>query len=524
MFHLTSIQAKSVAATMNGEGAGDFADRQGGGEAALQSLESQEVVVGDSGRTAIVVGDGHANEANDATAEAPFDEPTRPRSRGSCPGWLRNSSTALKTQIAVTTVALLVFLAVMIAGVLQLGGTGDKAPIESAHSESARAEPVSAGGAGAEPTTEEAAPSGVVLPPVPSPGSPAPQSSPSVTTDAPAEAGPSFLTIPVSDASITIGLPPYLEEMVPNFEDGLSLEEEDNWIALEPMMVDAITITLMQRLPGGFALDADSLQIETFDGYIVRAIRERRRRQSLRRLQGYFGLHDVKYSFAVTASCDDIVVCYVAPDVVEDITIEISGLDEVRIAADTPAPTEKITESPSSSPFFVTDAPASVSPTEQATLSPTLQPVTLSPVTQSPTGMEPLRDQIGGCNIYAQCERCIGGCQDGTECEEGLSCFLRRGFEAIPGCEGPGVRAQAYCYDPLYGGLAEESLLAVRELACDKKDRCGKCEGQCSQDEDCEKDLVCYRRFGLELVPGCASQGVLAISYCFDPDDYVAPF
>lgn len=503
---------------MNGEGASvAFADRQEGGAAALQSLESQEVVVGDSGRTSILVGDGE-NEA----IEASFDESTQPRSRGACPSWLRESSTALKAQIAVTTVALLVFLAVMIAGVLQ-GGTNDKAPIESAQSEAARAEPGPAGEPGPRPTPEQAAPSGDVPPPVPSPRSPAPQSSPALTTDAPAGAGPSFLTIPVSDASITIGLPPYLEETVPNFEDGLSLVEEENWTALEPKMIDAITITLMQRLPDGFALDAESVQIETFDGYIVSAIRERRRRQRLRLLQGYFGLHDVKYSFAVTASCDDIVVCYVAPDVVEDIAIEISGLEEVRIAADTPEPSEKVTERPSSSPVVLTDAPASASPTDQATMSPTLQPVTLSPVTQSPTGIEPLRDQIGGCNIYAQCERCIGGCRDGTECEEGLSCFLRRGFEAVPGCEGPGERAQAYCYDPLYGGLSEESLLAVREWECDKKDRCGKCEGQCSQDEDCEKDLVCYRRFGLELVPGCASQGVLATSYCFDPDDYVAP-
>ena len=493
------------------------ADHQEEPEAALQSLE-QEVVAGDSGRTAILVGDGRADEI-----DASHDESTPPRSKGACPGWLRESPTALKAQIAATTVALLVFLAVTIAGVVRLGGTGGPAPVESSRSESATAGPGPAGDAPSGPAVGQAVPlEDVVLPSAPSPR---PQSSPALTTDSPVdETRPSFVTTPVSEASITIGMPAYLEETVPDFEDGLSVEEEEDWLSLEQIMVDAITITLLQRLPKGFALDAESVQIEKFDGYIVSAIRERRRRQRQRLLQGSFGLHDVEYSFVVTANCDDWALCYVAPDVVEDIVIEISGLEEVRVSADTAAPLETMTEKPSSSPVVITDAPASASPTDrQATLSPTLRPVTLAPVTPSPTGIEPLRDQVGGCNVYAQCERCYGGCRDGSECEEGLSCFVRRGFEAVPGCEGPGVRAQAYCYDPLYGGLAEESLLAVRDVECDKKDRCDKCQGRCSQDEDCEKDLVCYRRFGLEVVPGCASQGVLAVSYCFDPDDYVAP-
>lgn len=31
--------------------------------------------------------------------------------------------------------------------------------------------------------------------------------------------------------------------------------------------------------------------------------------------------------------------------------------------------------------------------------------------------------------------------------------------------------------------------------------------GDCGSDNDCDKNLYCYQRFGYELVPGCAGQG-----------------
>ena len=62
-------------------------------------------------------------------------------------------------------------------------------------------------------------------------------------------------------------------------------------------------------------------------------------------------------------------------------------------------------------------------------------------------------------------------------------------------------------------------MLSVQAEACDKKDACGKCRGDCDEDEDCDKDLFCYRRTAYELVPGCAGQGVAGTDYCFDPND-----
>jgi len=42
------------------------------------------------------------------------------------------------------------------------------------------------------------------------------------------------------------------------------------------------------------------------------------------------------------------------------------------------------------------------------------------------------------------------------------------------------------------------------------------CEGDCDKDKDCEDDLVCFTRDGIEEVPGCTHEGMAGDDYCTD--------
>jgi hypothetical protein len=48
-------------------------------------------------------------------------------------------------------------------------------------------------------------------------------------------------------------------------------------------------------------------------------------------------------------------------------------------------------------------------------------------------------------------QKCQGDCRSDTECSPGLSCLVRNGTEAIPGCVGDGVASFGYCYNPADG-------------------------------------------------------------------------
>ena len=43
---------------------------------------------------------------------------------------------------------------------------------------------------------------------------------------------------------------------------------------------------------------------------------------------------------------------------------------------------------------------------------------------------------------------CDGDCDDDDDCTLGLLCLQRLGDEVVPGCDGPAVSGQDYCYDP----------------------------------------------------------------------------
>mmetsp|Transcript_11367 Transcript_11367/g.16304 ORF Transcript_11367/g.16304 Transcript_11367/m.16304 type:complete len:530 (+) Transcript_11367:236-1825(+) len=152
--------------------------------------------------------------------------------------------------------------------------------------------------------------------------------------------------------------------------------------------------------------------------------------------------------------------------------------------------------------------------------SPTLQP-TEKVTTPQPTTEPELADSALQCTAYSPCTSCLGSCESNFDCAGELQCFMRRNGEPIPGCLGQGKFGQNYCYNPFAGLDDTAILLTTSEEECDKKATCSKCFGGCRADEQCDKDLFCYRRFDnpFRPVPGCAGQGESGMHYCFDPDD-----
>ena len=151
---------------------------------------------------------------------------------------------------------------------------------------------------------------------------------------------------------------------------------------------------------------------------------------------------------------------------------------------------------------------------------PTVQP-TEEPQVVVPVSSTVLPDSILQCTESAPCGQCLGACTSNADCAGELQCFVRSVGERVPGCFGQGKYSQNYCYDPFSDGATQ--LLTTNEKGCDKKDPCPKCFGNCDSNEACDKNLACFQRWEwrdpLEVIPGCAGQGVSATNYCFDPQD-----
>jgi len=107
---------------------------------------------------------------------------------------------------------------------------------------------------------------------------------------------------------------------------------------------------------------------------------------------------------------------------------------------------------------------------------------------------------------------CRGDCDTDSDCEGSLKCFQRNGSETIPGCIGSGQNGYDYCYQPALVDLGVEPSVTL-----------GLCEGDCDNDSDCEAGLECFQRDGLETVPGCGGSGTSAYDYCIEPVPSVSP-
>jgi hypothetical protein len=460
-----------------------FNPTQGHGQGTLNG-ESQEIIV-DSTGAAVVVGDVESDNGRHPSA-------SQGSKGGILPIWLSSSSPKMKGLLGTIAVVFLVFVSVMIVGVLQ-----SPSAVSMESDQNKVTDP------------DES---------LPTPG-PAPNDPSSTSTD------------PVAISEVKILLSDFLEAKIPNFTDGLTSAELENWSLVEDHIESAITASLLDNLPEGFSVE--SLQIDKFDGFAIPGVGNRKR---TRRVQENLDkIHIVLYSSSVTADCT-VADCSAALDKVTGVTSEMSKLEFLQVFAGTDAPTESpltFTLAPAIStlaPAISTLAPAisTIAPTKLDTTPPT----TVSPTSSSPTEILILSDRendctddepCGKCTGEEPCGKCLGACISDDSCEEGLFCFQRIGYEPIPGCVGPGIPAQSYCYDPFATGLNVSDLLAVDEgNACDRKTPCEKCGGGCFQNEDCIEGLFCYYRLGFEPVPGCAGQGMYGSHYCFDPADLVS--
>lgn len=103
---------------------------------------------------------------------------------------------------------------------------------------------------------------------------------------------------------------------------------------------------------------------------------------------------------------------------------------------------------------------------------------------------------------------CEGDCDDDSHCADGLVCFQRNGYTAVPGCTGRGRKNYDYCVEPRLRDWGWEA---------DNKRTLGMCEGDCDRSSECEKGLVCFERSGYTPVPGCSGMGKRSMDYCTNP-------
>ncbi|KAL7534733.1 hypothetical protein ACHAXR_006052, partial [Thalassiosira sp. AJA248-18] len=110
---------------------------------------------------------------------------------------------------------------------------------------------------------------------------------------------------------------------------------------------------------------------------------------------------------------------------------------------------------------------------------------------------------------------CEGGCDKDNDCEGSLQCFRRIGTDTVPGCLGEGNFTVGYCIDhsDRYLWLKGENGSPVDAFPL------GVCEGGCDRDNDCDDNLICEVRSGLEVeeVPGCNGLGANGQNYCRCP-------
>jgi hypothetical protein len=112
---------------------------------------------------------------------------------------------------------------------------------------------------------------------------------------------------------------------------------------------------------------------------------------------------------------------------------------------------------------------------------------------------------------------CQGDCQTDNDCEYGLVCMQRNGYEIVPGCEGRGRSGLDYCYRPIKGSLVLQGYQGWPVTSYPLK----KCEGDCREDGECKGELRCFLRKYTEHVPGCMGLGQPGFGYCYDHADVV---
>jgi len=345
----------------------------------LSESQEQEIVVGNSGR-AILLGDELADLESVHHGRSSSYPSTNKGGYGvCCPAWLRNSSPRIKAVLGLTGIILLAFVAVLIVGVTtQLNDDGS-----------------SGGSSGIQSDKNVVTDLGVG-------NTPAPTTSP---TPAKPNESVSAVNILLSDS---------LESIVPNFNDGITASEQQNWDILEEQIEITIYEAFSDRLPEGYKLQ--SVQIEKFDGFDTTALRKMRRsrRRQMQTISdssaATAAVHAVLYASSVTVDCA-AVKCSTAGDTVADITLELSELDFLEVEEED-AVVAETTDAPVGSSSSPTTSPiASISSLAPTTLAPNLVTVSEGPtmaVTNATEGPLPLFIREELCSTDSLCGRCEG--------------------------------------------------------------------------------------------------------------------
>jgi hypothetical protein len=115
------------------------------------------------------------------------------------------------------------------------------------------------------------------------------------------------------------------------------------------------------------------------------------------------------------------------------------------------------------------------------------------------------------CTLYNNCTKC-STCQNDDDCFGDLRCTDRETNSTVPGCHiststnPPITSDQNFCFKPLtFPGNA--GLVNYVGECSQSSYKCGRCEGGCTTNDDCEGTLVCLERNATEHVPGCFHEG-----------------
>jgi hypothetical protein len=190
---------------------------------------------------------------------------------------------------------------------------------------------------------------------------------------------------------------------------------------------------------------------------------------------------------------------------------ESAGTSESPSTAPTPEPT--VSPYPSGTPTESTVP--SLSPTQSKFPSTVPTQSSAPSVSTSPTTvLIPIVD-FGGMppmdkHPMALCE---GDCDDDSDCVAGLVCRQRNAGDEIPGCQGDlstnsDVCVKSNTLSPLidFGDTPPDSFKPLR-----------LCEGDCDDDSDCGRGLVCKHRDAGDNVPGCAGDFSTSADICVWP-------
>ncbi|KAG7349099.1 peptidoglycan-binding domain protein [Nitzschia inconspicua] len=172
-----------------------------------------------------------------------------------------------------------------------------------------------------------------------------------------------------------------------------------------------------------------------------------------------------------------------------------------------------ISRVPSVTPTISNAPSTSVSPSVHPTES--MAPSIAPSVSATPTVVLPPLHDFGALppSDKAPMTLCEGDCDDDSDCVPGLVCLKRNAGDDVPGCQGDLSSASNFCVK----SDTKAPLVDYGESPPDAFKPFRFCEGDCDDDSDCGKGLICRQRVAGEDVPGCEGDFSSESDFCVWP-------